>query len=105
MNTEELKMVLDALGGLGDAATTGAIVYLAWLMVKLLVCWGGGIYLATLVIKAIASCVNGVACEIRDMLGVGVSGYLSNSEASSMKARISALLEMERNLNKQKEGE
>ena len=101
MEIEQLKLILETLQGVGHEAGNLAVLYL-WLQfaasalgnVSMLVFLLGAGYL---IYKGIRMGTDGDVCEqflrdMRDQLGTGISGPLSNSERQRTMLAIRALV-------------
>ena len=101
MEIEQLKLILETLQGVGHEAGNLAVLYL-WLQfgasalgnVSMLVFLLGAGYL---IYKGIRMGTGGdvceqFLCEMRDQLGTGISGPLSNSERQRTMLAIRALV-------------
>ena len=92
---EELKMILDAMQGLGNTALTGVAWYFVFRIIQLMLCWGGAFAIVVFICK---TTVNAISVShgmetIRDMLGVGCGGYVTSSEKDEVIRKVGKLIQ------------
>jgi len=90
----ELEMILNAIQGLGETAVMGVVWYLVYCIVKVTLCWAGGIAVCVLITKTIIKIVSqfsGIRV-LRDMLDIGCAGSLTCSEERQVFEKIGELM-------------
>ena len=96
--SEEFRIIMDMIASAGEGAMTCFVVYLIAKILMMVICFSGIGLVLTAVIKLIGSMVRAggergkILREIRDGLGVGSPGYLTECELMEVSAKIPALL-------------
>ena len=94
MNMEELKLIIEMINGLGEATMWGFLGFLGYKIVYLLIYiagWLVGIWFVGKILTSIVQ-ANTFGKEIRDMLGVGSAGALTDNECRGIIQRVQQLL-------------
>jgi len=100
MNAEELATVTEIIGSLGDNAVTGLTYYIGANLVTEFIAYGVGICAIFAGYKAVCKIGDMISANgrseltlrnVRDTLGVGSSGYVSESETAQILNKINQL--------------
>jgi hypothetical protein len=96
MDIESLKLILEAVQGVSGSAMTLAIIWMFKGYFVATISWGAVIWL----VKILVGCVITTAQDtnmktIRDMLGVGSGGRLTDSEIRSINQKIAELIKLQ----------
>ena len=94
----ELKMILDTISGLGDTAIVGVAWYFAYKIIGIIICWIGVIASIAIITKTIMRIIPQACCmeALRDMIGIGSSGILTDYEKRDVMERVAELIRKEK---------